>query len=328
VPASSRHTSIAGLTNGTSYVVTVAARNLVGPGPGTASAAFVPDPDLTSPTAVLATARADGSVIVHWQAVARTTHGAVRFTVTTNGHAVAQTGRTQATVTGLALGQPDRFTVSASDGSSQKSSAPSAPVIPFRAAAAPGGLTAKAGVRKVDLSWTAPRTNGGKLVDYVISGAGPDRTSTTPSASITGLTSGVSYTFTVRAVTRDPNSNGTTVNGAPAGIHAAPIAVPKVQIDDAWWSGYDQLSIRVTVTDGGSPTTCQVKAQSLLQLANQACDSQQPIVIDGVNSEDDNVVPLTVIGTNEAGQGPVSNTFDLQPGDTQPNAQRGRRTPR
>lgn len=79
----------------------------------------------------------------------------------------------------------------------------------------PTGLTATAGNTQVSLSWTAPASSGGtSITDYVVqyrlTGAGSwstfaDGTSTTASATVTGLTNASGYDFQVAAV----NSAGT-----------------------------------------------------------------------------------------------------------------------
>lgn len=313
-PADDRETAITGLRNGTTYVATVAARNVVGLGPASQSAPFVPNAVLTTPTDVTARANTDGTVTVHWQAATRTAGGAVRFVVAaTDGPSVTHAGDTEAKIGTLIPGHAYRFTVTATDGGPPLRSAATAPVIPFRAAAAPGHLSAKRGIGRVALSWAAPTLNGGNLVHYEVSGAGPNRTVANTTTQVTGLTAGTTYHFTVRALTADPNGTGTRLAGAVARITATPIAVPRVRILSAWWSGREELSIRVSVADGGSPTSCSVLADGVLTLTQQACDSSQPIVIEGVNSDSGDDVRLTITGRNAAGAGPTSNTYVLPP---------------
>jgi hypothetical protein len=226
---------------------------------------------------------------------------------------VTHTGDTEAKIGTLTPGHAYRFTVTATDGGPPLRSAATASVIPFRAAAAPERLSAKRGIGQVALSWAAPTLNGGNLVHYEVSGAGTNRTVANTTTQVTGLTAGTTYHFTVRALTADPNGTGTRLAGAVARITATPIAVPRVRILSAWWSGREELSIRVSVADGGSPTSCSVLADGVLTLTQQACDSSQPIVIEGVNSDSGDDVRLTITGRNAAGAGPTSNTYVLPP---------------
>ncbi|NBV51266.1 fibronectin type III domain-containing protein [bacterium] len=81
---------------------------------------------------------------------------------------------------------------------------------PITVPGAPTGVAGTEGHRQVDLTWTAPASNGGSAItDYVIeysSNSGTswttfaDGTSTTASATVTGLTNGTAYIFRVSAV--------------------------------------------------------------------------------------------------------------------------------
>jgi len=151
----------------------------------------------------------------------------------TPGSLTASGASSPLTVTGLTNGTAYTFTVHATNaiGNGPESSASSA-VTPTSGATAPGaptGLTATAGNAQASLSWTAPASNGGSAVaDYVVqyrttSGPGAwttftDGTSTTTSATVTGLTNGTGYDFQVAAV----NAIGTgaysaTASATPAG---------------------------------------------------------------------------------------------------------------
>ena len=89
---------------------------------------------------------------------------------------------------------------------------------------APAGLRAIAGDGQVELSWRVPTNNGGAaIIDYIIqysANAGAswttfnDGTSTSTSATVTGLTNGQSYQFRASAV--NSIGTGSTSNVAPA----------------------------------------------------------------------------------------------------------------
>src|SRR5205823_3891635 len=72
------------------------------------------------------------------------------------------------------------------------------------AATAPGvptGVSAGAGDAQATVSWTAPAADGGSpITSYTVtSSGGQTATVTTTSATVTGLTNGTTYTFTVVA---------------------------------------------------------------------------------------------------------------------------------
>ena len=105
---------------------------------------------------------------------------------------------------------------------------------------APTGLGATAGDAEVDLSWTSGGDNGAAITDYVVqyklSTAGSwstfaDGTSTSTSATVTGLTNGAAYNFRVSATnsngTSDPSStaNATPVSATPTAPVASSVAI-------------------------------------------------------------------------------------------------------
>jgi hypothetical protein len=155
------------------------------------------------------------------------------YTVTPRIDGVAQTPKTitgsppatSTTVTRLTAGTAYTFTVAASNGGGTgPASAPSNSVTPTGAAApgAPTGVAAAADTTSANISWTAPAGDGGSpLTGYTITpfiGATAQPATTvggsTTSTSITGLTNGTSYAFTVKAA----NSTG---DGPPSGASNA-----------------------------------------------------------------------------------------------------------
>ena len=236
-------TTITGLTNGTSYTFTVTASNAIGTGPtSVASNAVTPTAPTApaAPTGVTATA-ANGSANVSWTAPSNGGSPIISYTVTPYIGSQAQfaatiTGSppaTGTTITGLTNGTSYTFTVTASNAigtgpTSVASNAvtPTAPTAP----AAPTGVTATAANGSANVSWTAPSNGGSPITSYTVTPyigsqaqfpatitGSPPATGTT----ITGLTNGTSYTFTVtasNAIGTGPTSvasNAVTPTAAP-----------------------------------------------------------------------------------------------------------------
>ena len=96
------------------------------------------------------------------------------------------------------------------------------------APAAPTTPTAAAGVTSATVSWTAPASNGSPITGYVITPirngvAQPSQSfdASTTTRTLTGLTTGASYTFMVAAV----NAFGTSLN-SPASNAVVPYTLP------------------------------------------------------------------------------------------------------
>jgi hypothetical protein len=214
--------SVTGLTDGQQYTFTVVANNAQGPSaPSTPSnqvtptAPTVPDP----PTNVTATA-GDTTASVSWTApVSNGGSPITGYTVVASPDdgAVTFTGATAASVTGLTDGQQYTFTVVANNAQGPSNpSTPSNPVTPTAPTVPdpPTNVTATAGDTTAAVSWTAPVSNGGSPITSYTVVASPDDGTVTftgaTAASVTGLTDGQQYTFTVVANNAQGPSNPST----------------------------------------------------------------------------------------------------------------------
>ena len=200
--------AVSGLTNGTPYTFTVTAANEEGRASvaSAASAAVTPGPVPGAPTAVTATA-GDQSAAVSWTAPTDTGGSAITaYTVAASpGSATcATTGAVSCTVSGLTNGTPYTFTVTAANGDRVSvASAASVAVTPGTAPGAPTAVTATAGDQSAAVSWSAPTDTGGSAIAaYAVSASPGSATCTTTgtrSCTVSGLTNGTPYTFTVTA---------------------------------------------------------------------------------------------------------------------------------
>ena len=99
---------------------------------------------------------------------------------------------------------------------------------------APTGVSATSGGNaSTTVSWTAPSDGGSVITGYTAtSNAGQTCTSTTTSCSVTGLTNGTPYTFTVTATNSigvsDPSSASSPITPAAPVVVVPPVVIPPV----------------------------------------------------------------------------------------------------
>lgn len=205
--------TVPGLTNGAPYTFTVIATNAAGnSAPSAASNQATPSRAPGAP--IIGTAVAgNGNATVSWTSSPNNGGSPVtsyRITSSPGGISatIANGSATSLTVPGLTNGTPYTFTVIAvnADGSSP-SSAASNRVTPSTVPGAPriGTASASAGIGNAVVSWTPPSNNGGyPITSYTVTSAPGGFSVTTAdgrttSATVSGLTIGTAYTFTVVA---------------------------------------------------------------------------------------------------------------------------------
>ena len=262
-----------GLTNGQAYYYRVYAVNAAGNGATSSQSMWdVPVGPTVGPTNVVGTA-GDAQVALTWTAPA-TNGGAISdytiqyssdsgVTWTTFSDTVSATA--SVTVTGLTNGTAYVFRVAATNqaglGAYSTSSAARTPV---GAPGAPTNLAGVVGNAQVALTWTAPTSNGGSvLTDYVIryaTAAAPtswtlftDAVSTATSVTVTGLTNGTAYVFSVAA----KNAVGTGSYSSNS-ASLTPITVPNAPTSVSASSGArqsDAVTFTAPVSNGGSAIT-------------------------------------------------------------------------
>ena len=228
---------VTGLTDGSSYSFTVTATNADGTGAASApSNSVTPSSTPDAPTDVTA-APGDGSATISWVPPFAEGSPITGYTVSDGVGDSCTTpdgSTTSCTVTGLANGTVYSFTVTATNGNGTGvASAASNPVTPSTVPDAPTGISATAANGSATVSWTAPFDEGAAITGYTVSDGVGD-TCTTPdgsetSCTVTGLTDGTVYAFTVTATNANgagPASTGSnpvtpsTVPDAPTGVSA------------------------------------------------------------------------------------------------------------
>ena len=187
--------------------------------------------------------------------------------------------------------------------------------IPATEPSAPTNLQATVGNGQVSLSWTAPTNNGGAAitdykVEYQTSGGSwqtfADGTSTTTSATVTGLTNGVQHSFRVLATNSVGDSQPSNVDTATP---TASATVPDAPMYPSFWITDDATEVRlfwdVPASDGGSVIT-NYKPQYKIATTTSWTDGPTgltiPAIITGLTPNEPyqfRVFAINDIGTSE-----------------------------
>jgi RHS repeat-associated protein len=239
---------ITGLTNGTYYTFTVTATNAVGTGAASAASNSVtPAPVVPDAPAIGAATPGNSQATVTFTAPASNGGSPITgYTATSNPDGITGTcAASPCTVAGLANGTPYTFTVTATNAAGTSVASASSngvtpmPVVPD----APTGVTAAGGNAQATVTFAAPSDGGSAITSYTVT-SNPGNLTGTCAASpctVTNLTNGTPYTFTVTAA----NAVGTGAASIPSNsvipapvlhvyyIHTDHLDTPRVITDTA-----------------------------------------------------------------------------------------------
>jgi len=200
--------TVTGLSNGTSYTFTVTATNAAGTGPASAaSTAVTPTGPPPAPT-ITSVAPGNAQITVTWAAPSSNGGSPITgYTITVQPGGTtysAAASATSALVTGLTNGTAYALTVAATNAMGTGTpSVGAGPVTPVGLPGAPANVTATESDITATVTWAPPSAYGSMVSGYTVT-ASPGGKSVTvagtwTAATITGLTDGTSYTFTVTA---------------------------------------------------------------------------------------------------------------------------------
>ena len=242
------------LTNGTAYTFTVVATNVTGDGAASSASATVTPSGLPGTPLIVSAKPGDTTVSLTWTAPDDNGSPITRYHVTASpgshswwvpaaapGATVPLSARTKSAaaaaaatspvsqlLTGLTNGTDYVVVVTAlnANGSSLAGDSASTVVTPFGAPSAPTHITVVVGDGSATVTWTAPTDDGGRpITKYVVTASPGGRTctATAPASSctVTGLTNGVTYRFTVTAYNSGGEYTASAVSASPSVVPSA-----------------------------------------------------------------------------------------------------------
>jgi hypothetical protein len=178
---------------------------------------------------------------------------------------------------------------------------------------APRNVTATSGYDEAVITFTAPASDGGSTITSYTVTSSPDGVTATGSSSsitITGLTSGTAYTFTVIAI----NSVGYSPSSSASNsvTPSAPTVPTAPTITDAYESsGQVTLDFTAPTSDGGSTILTYTITSSPGSITNTISYPATSITITGLTNNTS--YTFTLVATNSIGDSPAATSDPITP---------------
>ena len=315
--------SVSGFTNGDRYTFTVTGTNAAGTGAAGTSGNILPIYPPAAPTNVKAKIFSKGLTLVSWTAPANTGGSPITgYTATSNpGKKICTTttvGTHDCIVFGLDFSTDYTFTVTATNAAgTSAASAASSSVGPATLLNAPTAVEATSNADgSASVSWQAPLNfpgiTGYVVTPYIGSTAQTSQTFTAPALSlaavretVTGLTNGTTYTFTVAAVTAAGTADTSVASAAITtwiGVAGPPAAPTNVVAKSGVFLGTLKVSWTAPANTGGSPITGYTVTSSSGKTVQLTADGSFAIFNGSIGT----AYTFTVTATNASGTSAAS----------------------
>jgi hypothetical protein len=311
--------TITGLTNGTTYYVTVYATNLAGNGGESGPWGVTPAIPPGAPTNVTATLQSGGVALAFTPPSNNGGAFINSYTATASpGGMTATAGGSPIFFAGLTNGVTYTFTVAANNSAGTgPSSTPSNPVTPqaYTVPGFPQSPSARPGDQQATVSFQPPASDGGNpITSYTVTSNPGGITATGPASpiTVTGLTNGTSYTFTVVATNAAGSSIPSFASNAVTPMPATVTGPPPAPVASAANQG---AIVNVSPPDLGSVSPITSYTVTSNPGGVTATGQAGPISITGLTNGTS--YTFTVVATNAVGNSaasPASNA--VTPGAT------------
>jgi len=295
---------VAGLTPLTAYTFTVTATNAIGSTTSAPSATAVTPYTIPGPP-IIGTATAGNAQVTVTFSKPLSDGGSpiTTYTVYSTDGSFSATGTgSPLTVAGLTNGKSYAFNVVGRNLAGRGYFSGTLTATPATVPGAPTSVTAVRGNAQATVTFTAPASNGGSAITSYKATSSPGGFTATGTASpltVTGLTNGTAYTFTVTAT----NAAGTS---APSAASAAvtPATQPGPPIMGAATAGNAQVTVTFTapLSNGGSPITTYTVYSTAGGFS--ATGAASPLTVTGLTNG--TAYTFYVMARNDTGRGGAS----------------------
>ena len=214
------------LTNGTTYYFIVKATNPGGDSPASNEVSATPHVPAPGAPVMNSAVAGDGQVNLSWNPTAGATGYKIYKSTTTGMYefecATVSNSVYSQDITGLINGTTYYFIVKATNPGGDSPASNEVSAIPKNVPGSPTNVTAVAGNGKAIVSFIEPTDNGGSpIIGYVVTSNPGNITATGTGATITitGLTNGITYTFSVKAVNEIGCSENSEASNAVTPYH-------------------------------------------------------------------------------------------------------------